>query len=254
MPDLRLISADVLKLRRRRGMLSLTLLGTLGSMLIGFTVLTIQHAGNPAKYGPAGGLENYQGAIDFLSVMCMVAGAIIGSTAGTQDLESGVFRDLAATGRSRTALFGSRVLGAWAVGLPLAALAAVVAATGSIVLAGSLAAPAAGAIAAGTALALAAMALSTALGVGVGALVGSRGPVIGIMLAVELAVVPILQQIGFLGQGRQLLPSVALNRIGDLPPTVNGLHVALGTAIAVVIGWAAAALAAGAWRTRTREI
>jgi hypothetical protein len=254
MPDLHLISADVLKLRRRRGMLSLTLLATVGSMLIGFAVLTIQHGGNPAKYGPAGGLENYQGAIDFLSAMCLVAGAIIGATAGTQDLESGVFRDLAATGRSRMALFASRVLGAWAVGLPIAALAAALAATGSIVLAGSLAAPAAAAIVAGTVLALVAMALSTALGVGVAALVGSRGPVIGIMLAFELAVVPILAQIGFLGSARELLPSVALNRIGDLPPIVAGLHVGLGSAIAVVAGWAAAGLAAGAWRTATREI
>ena len=252
--DPRLISAEILKLRRRRGMLSLALLGTVGSMLIGFTVLVIQHGGNPAKYGPAGGLENYQGAIDFLSVMCLIAGAIIGATAGTQDLESGVFRDLAATGRSRMALFSSRVFGAWAVGLPIAAAAAVIAATGSIVLAGSLAAPSAAAIASGTALALASMAVSAALGVGVAALVGSRGPVIGIMLAIELAIVPILQQLGFLGQARSILPSVALNRIGDLPPVVPGLHVALGTAIAVVIGWAAVALAAGAWRTHTREI
>jgi hypothetical protein len=254
MPDLRLISADVLKLRRRRGMLSLMVLATLGSMLIGFTVLTIQHAGDPSRFGPAGGLANYQGAIDFLSVMCLIAGAIVGATAGTQDMESGVFRDLAATGRSRVALFGSRVLGGWALGLPLAAVAAALAAVASTVLSGSLPAPGVDALAAGTAMALSAMALSTALGVGIAALVGSRGPVIGIMLAFELAVVPLLQQVGFLGGARQLLPSVALNRIGDLPPTVAGLHVALGSAVAVTLGWAVAALAAGAWRTRTREI
>ena len=251
--DSRLIAAEVLKLRRRRGMLSIALLGTLGSMLIGFTVLVIQHGSNPGKYGPAGGLANYQGAIDFLALMALVAGAIIGATAGTQDVESGVFRDLAATGRSRLALFGSRVTGAWAVALPITALAAVVAGTASVVLAGSLAEPSAGALAAGTALALCAAALSTAMGVGVAALVGSRGPVIGILLAFFLAVQPILQQLAFLGDGRGLLSSIALNRIGDLPP-VSDIHVALGSAIAVVIAWAAAALAAGAWRTRTREI
>jgi hypothetical protein len=90
--DPRLISAEVLKLRRRRGMLSIALLGTLGAMLIGFTVLVIQHSSDPGKYGPAGGLANYQGAIDFLALMALVAGAIIGATAGTQDVESGVFR------------------------------------------------------------------------------------------------------------------------------------------------------------------
>ena len=251
--DLRLVSAEVLKLRRRRGMLSLALLGTLGSMLIGFTVLVIQHAGNPAKYGPAGGLGNYQGAIDFLALMALVAGTIIGATAGTQDIESGVFRDLAATGRSRLALFGSRVTGAWAVALPIAAIAAAFAAIASVVLAGSLPAPGAGALAAGTALALAAAALSTAMGVGLSALVGSRGPVIGILLAFFLAVQPILQQLAFLGDGRGAIPSLALHRIGDLPPA-GDIHVALAGALAVVLAWGAAALAAGAWRTRTREI
>jgi hypothetical protein len=251
--DLRLISAEVLKLRRRRGMLSLALLGTLGAMVIGFTVLLIQHGGNPAKYGPAGGLDNYRGAIDFLALMALVMGSIVGATAGTQDIESGVFRDLAATGRSRLALFGSRVVGAWAVGLPIAAIAAGFAAAVSVLMAGALPAPGAGALAAGTALALTATALSTAIAVGVSALVGSRGPVIGILLAFYLAVQPILQQLGFLGNGRQVIPSVALNRIGDLP-AVSGIHVALVGAILVVLAWAAAALGAGAWRTQTREI
>jgi hypothetical protein len=251
--DLRLISAEALKLRRRRGMLSIALLGTLGSMLIGFTVLVIQHGSDPGKYGPAGGLANYQGAIDFLALMALVMGAIVGATAGTQDIESGVFRDLAATGRSRLALFGSRVTGAWAVALPIAALAAAFAGTASIVLAGSLPAPGAGSLAAGTALALTAAALSAAIGVGVSALVGSRGPAIGILLAFFLAVEPILQQLAFLGDGRGILPSTALDRIGDLPPA-SGIHVALGGAIAVVLVWGAVALAAGAWRTRTREI
>ena len=251
--DRRLVSAEVLKLRRRRGMLSIALLGTLGSMLIGFTVLVIQHAGDPAKYGPAGGLGNYQGAIDFLALMGLVMGAIVGATAGTQDIESGVFRDLAATGRSRLALFGARVTGSWAVALPIAALAAAFAATASVVLAGSLPAPDAGALVAGTAQALTATALSAAMGVGVAALVGSRGPVIGILLAFFLAIQSVLIQLSFLGDGRQLIPSVALNRIGDLP-AVNNIDVGLAGAIAVVIAWAAAAVAAGAWRTRTREI
>jgi roadblock/LC7 domain-containing protein len=222
-------------------------------MLIGFTILVIQHSSNPGKYDPAGKLANYQGAIDFLAVMALVAGAVIGATAGTQDIESGVFRDLAATGRSRLALFGSRVTGAWAVALPITGLAAVFAAAASVMLAGPLAEPGAGALVSGTALALCAAALSAAMGVGVAALVGSRGPVIGILLAFFLAVQGILQQLAFLGDGRGLLPSIALHRIGDLPP-VSDIHVALGSAIAVVIAWSALALGAGAWRTRTREI
>src|SRR3954447_18512001 len=172
MPDLRLIVADVLKLRRRRGMVSLTLLGTLGIVALVFTVTTIQHATNPGKYGPAGGLDTYRDAITVVGLLALVAGVIVGGTAGTQDLESGVFRDLAATGRSRTALFGSRVAGALAVVLPIVVVTAIVTAAGAVALRDGLAAPGAEALVAGTALVLAAAVLSTAVAVGVSAVVG----------------------------------------------------------------------------------
>ena len=148
--------------------------------------------------------------------MALIVGTIIGATAGTQDIESGVFRDLAATGRSRMALFASRVAGAWAVVLPILAVTAGLAAAGCVALAGSLAAPGAGAIAAGTAAVLVAGALSAAVAVGVSALVGSRGPVIGIMLAFYLAVQNLLLAMGFLGGVRQIVPDAAIHRIGDL--------------------------------------
>jgi len=238
---MRLISADILKLKRRRGMVALVAALTFASVALYFIV------------GGDGGAGGFDSAMGVLALLASLGGAIFGATAGGADIESGVFRDLAATGRSRLALFGSRVTGAWAVALPIAALAAAFAATASVVLAGSLPGPDAGALAAGTAQALTATALSAAMGVGVAALVGSRGPVIGILLAFFLAVQPILQQLSFLGDGRQLIPSIALNRIGDLP-AVSNIDVGLASAIAVVIAWAAAALAAGAWRTRTREI
>jgi hypothetical protein len=250
---LALISSDVLKLRRRRGMLALSLLLTAGLMVVAFVVMAIQHGGNPGTYGPAGGLDNFREDIGVVTLMALIVGTIIGATAGTQDIESGVFRDLAATGRSRVALFASRVAGAWAVVLPILAVTAGLAAAGCVALAGSLAAPGAGAVAAGTAPVLVAGALSAAVAVGVSALVGSRGPVIGIMLAFYLAVQNLLLAMGFLGGARQLVPDAALHRIGDLEPTA-GVHVGLGAAILVVVGWSAIALALGAWRTTTREI
>jgi ABC-type transport system involved in multi-copper enzyme maturation permease subunit len=250
---LALVSSDVLKLRRRRGMLAISLLLTAGVMLVAFVVMAIQHGGNPLKYGPAGGLDNFREDIQVVTLMALIVGTIIGATAGTQDIESGVFRDLAATGRSRLALFASRVAGAWAVVLPILAVTAGLAAAGCIALAGSLPAPGAGAIAAGTAAVVVAGALSAAVAVGVSALVGSRGPVIGIMLAFYLAVQNLLLAMGFLGGARQIVPDAALHRIGDLESTA-GVHVGLGAAILVVVGWSAIALALGAWRTTTREI
>jgi hypothetical protein len=252
MPDLRLIPAEVLKLRRRRGMLAIAGLLTLGLVAIVFTVMGIQHASDPGRHGPAGGVHNYRDALGVLATMALVVGAIVGGTAGTQDVESGVFRDLAATGRSRLALFGARVFGAWAIVLPIVAITMAATAILTAALAGGTPTPDAATIVAGTAGVLAAGALSTAAAVGLSALVGSRGPVIGILLAFFLAIGPLLAEIGMLGSARQALPGVALDRIGHIASA--GAHGALGTAIAVVIAWVVATLGLGAWKTRTREI
>jgi ABC-type transport system involved in multi-copper enzyme maturation permease subunit len=251
MLDPRLIRAEVLKLRRRRGMLALVTAITLGVVALAFTVMAVQHAGNPAKYGPAGGLSNYRDSLEVLLVLTIVGGAIVGSTAGAQDIESGVFRDLAATGRSRLALFGARMTGAWGIIVPVAAIAAAAAAIASIVLAGSAVTPGATAIAEGTAAVLAAGMVSSAVAVGLCALVGTRGPVIAIMLGFSLALAPVLASISFLGEARQALPTVALNHIAHTTSTV---HTSLAVAIAVLAAWVAAAFAAGAWRTQAREI
>jgi hypothetical protein len=94
MLDPRLIAAEVLKLRRRRGMLAISLVLTLGLMAVVLAVMAIQHGGNPARYGPAGGLANYRDDIGVVALMGLVVGAIIGATAGTQDIEAGVFREV----------------------------------------------------------------------------------------------------------------------------------------------------------------
>jgi hypothetical protein len=250
--DLRLIRAETLKLRKRHGMVALAIALTAGVAVIFFTVTGVQHASSPGKYGPAGGLVHYRDVVGFLSLMILVVGAIVGSTAGAADLESGVFRDLAATGRSRVALFGSRIPGAWAIVLPIAAGAAAIAAVGSVALAGSLAAPSAGALIAGTSSMLLAGALGSAVAVGLAALVGSRGPVIATLLAFELAIAPLLSQLSFLGGARQVFPGQALDRIAQIPQ--HGIHTALPIALLVVAGWMAAAFTVGAWRTKTNEI
>ena len=251
-PDLRLIRAETLKLRRRRGMLALSLLVTAGLGIVVFGVEAIQHSANPATHGPAGGLSHYQDALTFLIAMVAVAGAIVGATAGAQDIESGVFADLAATGRSRLALFAARVPGAWAVVVPVALVTALVAATAGVTLNGSLPAPGFGTLVGGTLGLVVAGALSSTLAVGLSALVGTRGPVIGILLAGLLLISPLLTTVSFLGNLREGLPTSALDRIALVPD--KGFPVGLAMAIAVTIAWAAAAFAVGAWRTTTREI
>ena len=94
--------------------------------------------------------------------------------------------------------------------------------------------------------------MSVTISVALSALVGSRGPVIGIVLAFELAISKLLIGVSALGDVRELIPNAGLARIGNSPD--QAFHMGLGVAIAVLLAWSAAAFAAGAWKTRTREI
>jgi hypothetical protein len=251
--DLALIKADVLKLRRRRGLLALAFLLTVGAAVLIYTVTALQHGSNPIKHGPAGGLKNYHASINFLNAMVLVVATLVGATAGAADIESGVFRDLAATGRSRVALFASRVFAGWVVVLTVVAAAAAVTAVAASMLAGQLPAPSATAMLDGTVSLLLAGALGTAVAVGLSAVVGSRGPVIALLLGFELAVFPLLSGLKMLGGARQLIPTGALERIAGTTPS-GAVQMTLVTAVLVVVAWLAAPFLAGLWRTRTREI
>ena len=105
----RLVGAEFLKLRKRRGLVLSALALTVVPMMIAYTVLLILHAADAAKHGPAGGLENLSGSMEILSQLSVVAAILVGSTLGAGDLSSGVFRELVVTGRSRLALFAARV-------------------------------------------------------------------------------------------------------------------------------------------------
>ena len=76
---------------------------------------------------------------------------------------------------------------------------------------------------------LASGAVGAALAVGLAALFGSRGPVIGILIAAHLVFEPQLQGAGFLGDARQALPISAINRLGDAGGGLD-YRIALGTA------------------------
>jgi hypothetical protein len=82
--------------------------------------------------------------------------------------------------------------------------------------------------------------------------------VIGVLLAFQLAVTPILASIPALGSGRELLPEVALTRLAPhavRPLVGNGTLVpaSLSAAELVLAVWALILLALGEWRTVTRS-
>src|SRR5205823_8868033 len=173
-------------------------------------VLVVLHAANPAKYGPAGGTENLRGAVELLTEVGAVAAVVVGVNAGAADLAAGVFRELVVTGRSRVALFGARIPGGLALLLPLVAVAFAIAATASVALAGPGQAPGAGLVLEYAGWVGLATALAFLLALGVSSLLDSRATSIGVLLAWQLALAPLLLQTGKLDP---VLLGAALKRL-----------------------------------------
>jgi hypothetical protein len=163
------IAADILKLRRHRSTMATAALLSAGMAIIYFAFIEARHHGNLA--GP-------QALSDGATLMGMYFGAfaaiLVGTEAGSTDLASGVFRDLVATGRSRTALFGVRIPAAIAVTLPLTLSGYAVTVAAAYAFHGSAAAPSAGLAIRFAAWVALATIVQTTLAVGISSLTGSR--------------------------------------------------------------------------------
>ena len=186
----RLVGAEFLKLRKRRGLVLSSLGLTVVPMLVGYTVVAVQHASDPDRHGPGGGVENFVPSIGLLSGLVAIVAILIGVTAGTGDLRAGVFRELVITGRSRLSLFAARIPGGLALLLPFAAAGFVTAAVASIVLAGGEPTPGFRLLVLTGAWIGLAAALTFVLALGVSSVVGSTGPSIGILLGWQLLARP----------------------------------------------------------------
>ena len=218
----RLIRADVLKLRRRTGMIAVV-------ALLRLRLAVAAYFGAGAASSTSGG--DFDTATGVLTLIASVAGAIIGATAGGADIESGVFRDLVATGRSRTALFFSRVPAAWILTLGMLAIAVVASA-----LLSSPGRAGRRSLRGGRRRCSPSGALTAAVCVGLAALTGKRGPVMGIALAFQLGVAPLLAQLDVLGNARWAIPAVAISRFDGAEGLVASLP--LAGAIAIILAWA----------------
>jgi hypothetical protein len=251
----RLVSAEFLKLRKRRGLVISTLALTVLPMIAGYTVLLSIHAANPAKHGPAGGLENLSGSMDMLSTLSVVAAILVGATLGAGDLGSGVFRELVVTGRSRLALFAARIPAGLMLLLPIVGAGYAITATGSVVFAGYLGAPSASLLIGSAAWLGLVASLALVLALGVSSTVGSRGTTIGIVLGWQIVAAPVLLQIKTLGSLREGLVAAATDRVAPAAlfegsPKVS---ISIAAAVLVIAAWTVVPLAVGAWRTCTRD-
>jgi hypothetical protein len=254
----RMVSAEFLKVRKRRGLVAWSAVLTVVPVGLFFGISVILHAEDPARYGPAGGVSNLAEIMGVLATLGSVAAVLIGATMGAGDVQTGVFRDLVSTGRSRIALFAARAPGGLALLWPLLALAWVIASAASVAFAGNLASPAMSLMIQGGAWVFLAATSIYVLALGVASLTASRSTTVGIVLAWLFAVTQLLLQITGLGAARQALQMSALTRfipagLQEQSPDPVIASMSAGVAILVLVAWAVIPLAAGAWRTRTRD-
>jgi hypothetical protein len=223
-------------------------------MIVAYIVLAVLHATDPAKYGPPGSLQNFSGSMEVLTQLSAVAAILIGATLGAGDLGSGVFREVVVTGRSRLALFAARVPAGLALLLPLVGGAFAITAVAATLLAGSAEAPSGSLLVHSAGWLTLVTAPSFALALGVSSLLGSRGTSIGILLGWQLIAMPLLVQFGALGVLREGLVDAATQRFAPAA-LVDAVAVpmSLGAAGVVLFAWIVLPLAAGAWRTCTRD-
>jgi ABC-type transport system involved in multi-copper enzyme maturation permease subunit len=258
LPAPRLVGADLLKLRKRRSLTATVAVLTVGAVVLTFAVMELMHLSNPAKHGPAGGVQNL-GHVSFLiAALGAAAAALVGAAIGAGDEDAGVYRDLVVTGRSRVALFLSRIPAGLAYLLPFVAAAYAVAATASVVFAGDRPVPSAGLMVEGGLWALLQTTFYFLLALGVAALLGSRSQTIGIVLAWRLALTPILASISALGVVRELVPGVALQSLdpsgfGDALRQGPNVGMSIGAVAAVLLVWTAVTLTVGGWRDTSRD-
>jgi hypothetical protein len=188
-----------------------------------------------------------RGALELLTRIGAVAAVLVGVNTGGGDLAAGVFRELAVTGRSRLALFAARIPGGLAFLLPLVAMAFAIAATASVALAASGQAPGAGLLLEYAGWLGLATTLAFLLALGVSSLLASQVTAIGILLAWQLAVAPLLLQTR---KFDTVLLGAALER---LEPGAGNSSISLTTALVLIVAWTLVPLAAGARRTQTRD-
>lgn len=249
----RMIGAELLKLRRNRGLMTLAVALTTGIIVLAFGYDAIRHASDPVHNGPAGGTHGFTNAVQMLGeYFGLIAAILIGTEAGTADLASGVFRDLVATGRSRRLLFAVRAPAAIVLSLGVTALAFALTVIATFALAGGAATPGLGLIVRSMAWIVLTNGVIATLSVAIGSTLGARGLTLTVMIAWETVASNILLNSGSLGAARGAVLNGALLQFIPLAER-SGFRMASTAAALVVLAWVAIPVLIGAWRTQVRD-
>jgi len=253
----RMYGADLLKLRKKRSTVIWALVLALLPVIIFYAVNAVEHASS-ASHEAAGGIEHFHTGLRLLGGLFFgpLVAILIGVEAGTTDSADGVLRDLIVTGRSRLALFASRVPAAltlcWAVVTASYALNLI----GTFAFADGLPTPSGPQVLEGWGFVLLATGVLCAVAVGFSTLVDSRPGGIIALIAWQVIASPLIASISSLGSGREFVLAQAIAHFG--PAGVRDMHgaeiaMAGGTATVVIALWLVVFLALGAWRARTMD-
>jgi hypothetical protein len=251
-----MIGAEILKVRRNRGVMAFALVLTVGVVVLVYGYVAIRHASNPLQNQPAGGtIGLHRGVRDLGEFFGMLAAVLIGAEVGTADLSSGVFRDLVTTGRSRLALFGVRLPAAAIVSLCLSGAAYALVLVATFVFADGTPTPGLGLILQSAGWIALANVVVTAVAVGVGSLTGSRALTLTAIIGWQAILTNVLVNVSSLGSVRDALLTPALDQFMPLPggSSDDPVVMATGIALVVVCAWLVVPQMVGAWRTRTRD-
>jgi hypothetical protein len=249
-----MISAEILKLRRNRALIAFALLMALLTVVLFFGYNAVEHASNPAQYGPAGGTDRFERAVRILGLFFgALTAVLIGTEAGTADIASGVFRDLVATGRSRLALFAVRAPAAIVVTLACTGLGFAVSLIATFALADGAPTPSVGlSLQAGAWIVLSNTVL-VALAVGIGSLTGSRAVTLTGVIGWQTVATQLLLNVPALGSARDGLITPALAELNPFSAHFSDVRMATGIAVIVVACWTIVPTVVGAWRTQTQD-
>ena len=253
-----LIRADILKLRRRRGLMILTGLLTVGVISLLYTAFEILALANSNNSGPRGGVASLDRSTFLIGLLGSVAATLVGATAGAGDLDARVYRELVVTGRSRWQLFAARIPAGLAILAPFTLVAYAVAVGVSTFVAGPPPKPTAVVDIETGAWLLLSVGFYYLLALGLSSVLASRTYTIAGVLAFTLAITPLLSAVSLLGSARAAVPGVALR---DLAP--HGLrkllaqgspvNVSVLVCIVVLASWSAALVLGGGHRDARRD-
>lgn len=244
-----LVEADVLKVRRRRGLWWSAMLIPPG--LVALVALLGALISNSDIQGGAQFARDSRAAVAFV---LGIISALVGARMGADEHALGTFRYQVLTGRPRVQLFASKAA-ALLVIVTLATLAAT-----TVVALGSLLPPTDGP---GMGLkdlgkafwdAWVPGAVYGCLALGVGALIRATGGAIALSLILQFAGISLFLALTLIDDSlKYLILSSALDRVTEDSITDPDYHLALGGAIACIALWVGGFLTAGAVRTQRSE-